>query len=220
MTPDTIFSASIFVQLAFLFYVIGFLFRDEFWLRMLVLIGTVFYIIYYYTAADEPLWAAIWTSVAIGAANLLMMVLILRERSTLGMSKPVLGLYRWFPTLTPGQFRTLLHAAEHKTAEEDVILCHQGVAGQDVFLIAEGEVMIMRGNRRVALSEGVFIGEISFVLGGPATATVVATAGTRYLRWDRAKLQTLTGRSPALSNGLTALFNADVARKLSVSWPE
>ena len=65
-------SAGVFVNLALLFYVLGFLARDEIWLRGLILIGTAFYLIYYYYAADTPLWDAIFASGVLGLANIYM----------------------------------------------------------------------------------------------------------------------------------------------------
>jgi len=55
----SLWSAEIFVYGALLFYVLGFLFRDELWLRGLLFVGTIFYILYYYFAAQSPLWDAI-----------------------------------------------------------------------------------------------------------------------------------------------------------------
>ena len=220
MITDTLFSAGLLVQCAVLFYLVGFLIRDELWLRVLVLIGTGFYIGYYFIAAQSPLWDAIWTSVAIGAVNVVIIGQILRERSTVGMGDRTLALYGWFPTLTPGQFRTLLRQTEIVTAETETVLCTRDRSDHDLFLISAGTVMLERAGKRVELPEGNFVGEISFLLGRPATATVTAAPGTTYLRWDREKLRTLLAKYPALSNAVTALFNRDIARKLALSWPD
>jgi len=61
--------ATVFVQLALLFYVLGFLTRNELYLRVWLLTGTGFYILYYYFVTDVPLWDALWTSAAIGVVN-------------------------------------------------------------------------------------------------------------------------------------------------------
>ena len=45
---DYLTSAAILVQIAFIFYSLGFLARDELWLRCLLLTGTTFYLFYYY----------------------------------------------------------------------------------------------------------------------------------------------------------------------------
>ena len=214
------FTAAVFVQLALLFYVLGFLTRNELYLRLLLLAGTCFYILYYYFVTDTPLWDAIWTSAVIGVTNLALILVILRERTTVGMSKDMLKLYQSFPTLYPGQFRKIMKRADWITAAEDTEICTQGETLANLYLVSQGNVSIRRGDKIVSIGAGNFLGEISFLTGGAASATVTAAKGTQYVRWERLQLTQLMERSPRLSNALRALFNQDIARKLAVSWPE
>lgn len=213
------FSAGVFVQLALLFYVLGLLARNELVLRGMLLAGTVFYILYYYYISDAPLWDAILTSGVIGAANLFMIGVILHEKSTFGMSQDMAALYRSFPTLNPGQFRKIMKHADWVTAQEDHQICTQGVRPQYLYLVSDGAVTLRRNGEDVQIGKGNFIGEISFLLDGPATADVFAPAGAEYVRWNREHLVRLMDRSHRLSNAISALFIKDIARKLSVSWP-
>lgn len=215
-----LFSAGMFVQLALLFYVLGFLVRDELRLRLLILTGSGFYILYYYFISDSPLWDAIAASGAIVTANLCMIGVIAFERSTIGMDAATLKLYQSFPTFTPGQFRKMMRRAETIKADVPASLTREGEVPDWLYMIAEGHVVINRDGRDATISAGNFVGEISYLLKGPAFATVTAPGGTTYLRWNRAALDRLCQKSPAFSNALGALFNADIARKLAVSWPE
>jgi len=215
-----LFSAGIFVQLALLFYVLGLLARNELVLRGLLLTGTIFYILYYYFISDTPLWDAIWTSSVIGVTNLIMIVVILHEKSTVGMSPEMTTLYQSFPTLNPGQFRKIMRHADWITAAEDSTICTRGVRPDYLYLVSEGGVHLHRDGQDVTIGSGNFIGEISFLMDGPATADVVVPAGTAYVRWNRIKLTQLMKKSDRLSNAISALFINDIARKLSVSWPQ
>jgi hypothetical protein len=214
-----LFSAGIFVQLALLFYVLGLLARNELVLRGCLLTGTTFYILYYYFVSDAPLWDAIWTSSVIGTTNLFMICIILREKSTIGMAPEMLTLFKSFPTLNPGQFRKMMTKADWITAERDTQICEHGVGLDHLYLVSSGAMEIHRDGRDVQIGSGNFIGEISFLIGGPATADVFAPKGTRYVRWNRNELKAMMSKSPRLSNAIGALFNTDIARKLSVSWP-
>ena len=214
------FTAAVFVQLALLFYVLGFLTRDELHLRLLLLVGTCFYILYYYYATDAPLWDAIWTSAMIGLTNLTLIVIILRERTTIGMKADMLKLYQYFPTLYPGQFRKIMKHADWITAKSDTVICTQGEVPGYLFLLSDGSVSVERDGKIVRIGAGNFLGEISFLTRGAASATVTASAKTKYVRWERAKLTALMEKSPKLSNALRAMFNQDIARKLAVSWPD
>ena len=71
--------------------------------------------------------------------------------------------------------------------------------------------------RRFPVSDGRFIGEIGYVLDGPATGTVSATAGTRYVAWNTNVLRLLGRKKPGIGIALTALLGEDLARKLSES---
>lgn len=219
MELSYIFSAGIFVQLALLCYVAGMLTRNELLLRLLVLIGTGFYIIYYYFISDTPLWDAIWASAVIGLANLSILFVIMLERSTVGMSAKMIDLYGAFPTLNPGQFRRIMKSADLVLADEDTYICREGERLDHLFLVASGHVRFQRDGVEGHIGKGNFVGEISYLIDGPATADVIVPRGAEYVQWDKANLAKQTQKSPALSNALSALFNRDIAAKLASSRP-
>lgn len=213
-------TANLFVHGALAFYVIGFLVRDEILLRLLILIGSMLYILYYYYISDTPLWDAIWASAVIGLTNIVMIGVIWYERSTIGMSPSLLSLYRYFPTLNPGQFRRIMREASWHVAQADTKITIRSHPLDHLYFITKGDVSIERQGRSSTLKEGNFIGEISFLIGGDATATITVPKGGEYVAWDRDKLETLMRKSLKLSNALNALFNIDIARKLAISTPE
>ena len=215
LTPPTVY-----VHLALLFYVIGFLTRDELWLRVQVLTGTFFYILYYYFISDAPLWEAILASLAIAAANLYSSFIIIRERSTLGMSSEDIALYQKFHTLKPGHFRKVMKTAQRAHLSADTVLLDMNQNVDKLFYIPSGEVQISRGGKTAAVKDGHFFGELSFLKGTPASATVTAKAGADVIMWDQETLRAIMEKSPVISNAIIALFNEDLAAKLAVNWPD
>ena len=212
-------SPTSFVHLATLCYVLGLLTRNELVLRLFILTGTAFYILYYYYVADHPLWEAIATSVLIGSANIPVIVRIFRERSTFGMSEEMLKLYRSFPNFNPGQFRQMMSQAEIiHDCPETMLLEEEKVPGK-LFLTISGDFVVLRGTQHAQIGPGNFLGEISFLLNGPATANVVAKPGASYVVWDTGTLQYMLDTTPAMANAVSVLLNQDVARKLAVSFP-
>lgn len=212
-------SAKVFVHLATICYVLGLLTRRELLLRLLLLSGSGFYILYYYFIADSPLWEAITASVLIGASSLPVIYRIFRERSTFGMSDDMLTLYRSFPTFNPGQFRKMMKRAKIIEATETIPLLEQGVTPTHLYLTITDGFILERDGRNAELGPGNFLGEISFLLGGPATATVKATRGTSYVAWELGSLRYMMDGSPTMSNAISVLLNKDIARKLAVSFP-
>ena len=219
MDLTNVLSAGIFVQLALLCYVLGLLTRRELLLRTLLLVGSMFYILYYYFISETPLWGAIWASAVIGLANLWMIGVILLERTTFGMSPKMIALYRSFPTLYPGQFRKIIQTAEWITAEEDTQISRAGLHLDHLFLVVSGDMILQKDRAKGRIGPGFFVGEISFLINGPASADVIAPRGTEYVRWEKSALAKQTDASPAISNALVALFNRDIAEKLAVSSP-
>ena len=136
------------------------------------------------------------------------------------MSAELLKLYQSFPTLHPGQFRRMMRNADWVTAPEDTILTQEGKRPDHLFLVSKGAVLLQRGRKSIEIGPGNFVGEISFLIDGPASATVTAPKGTEYVRWERSSLVAIMDKSPRLSNALSAMFNKDIAGKLAVSWRE
>lgn len=208
-----------FVHLATLCYVLGLLTRNELRLRAFIMAGSGFYILYYYFIAESPLWEAIAASALIGTASLPVVWRIFRERSTWGMSDEMLALYASFPTFNPGQFRKMMALGEVTDQTEHTVLLKQGVKPTHMYLTISDGFMLSRNTQYAELGPGNFLGEISFLLGGEATATVVAEPGCRYVSWDVRRLHALMERSPRMANAISILLNKDIARKLAVSFP-
>jgi hypothetical protein len=211
--------AESFVHLAVICYILGLLTRNELRLRLFILAGTALYILYYYFIADSPLWEAIFASVLIGAANMPVIYRIFRERSTWGMSEEMLTLYQSFPTFNPGQFRTMMALGEIITQTDKTVLLQQGEQPSHLYLTVSDGFMLTRNTQYAELGAGNFLGEISFLLGGEATATIVAEPGSRYVSWDVTRLHDLMEKSDRMSNAISVLLNRDIARKLAVSFP-
>jgi hypothetical protein len=216
---DYLFSAGIFVQLALLFYCLGFLARDELWLRGLILTGTGFYILYYYFINDTPLWGAIMTSSVLIAVNASMIFVLIIERTTFSMSDQMTRAYGIFSTLTPGQFRKIMTYGHFVTTKEEVEICHEGSKLDKLFAIMEGEIILKKGDVVRSIKAPMFVGEIAFLQGRPASATVTLASGAEYAALDTGKLRELMNKSTPVSNALTALFSYDLANKVERAMP-
>jgi CRP/FNR family transcriptional regulator, cyclic AMP receptor protein len=91
-----------------------------------------------------------------------------------------------FSVLDAGQLERLYDAArvtEHASGEA---LTQEGAIGYRFHLIVEGAASVERGGRDLArLGPGDFVGEISLLGGGHATATVRVTEPTRSVTLQR-----------------------------------
>ncbi len=81
-----------------------------------------------------------------------------------------------FRALTPHQLSNVAEkmTKRHYVAGETII--REGERGEEFFLISDGTVEVIRGDREVAnLGQGEFFGEVALLSGEPRNATVVAT---------------------------------------------
>ena len=212
-------SVGLLVWLAFGAYALGFLFRDELILRSLVIVGSMFYMAYYWTAADVPLWDAIFSTTILLLINVVMCAWIIVERTTFTMSTETAAIYSQFTTLSPGQFRTLMRRAtmhEPKTIE---MLTREGAPVNHLYFVVNGPVEIGKGREWTTVEFPLFIGELSFLRGGSANATIRVSETSKYLSWRHDDLRVMMARKPAFHNAMLALFNFDMAEKVARSMP-
>jgi hypothetical protein len=212
-------SIGVLVYLAFAFDVAGFMARDELWWRMLMLIASGFYLIYYFFVVDQPLWDAIITNGILGAVNLAMIGVVIRERSTLGMGAETLDLFRLFPHLSPGQFRRMMRVADRIEVKGPETLVERHEHPEHLFFVIDGPVTVDKGGELNQIAARTFIAEIAYLTGAPASATVRVDEGAIYLKWPTDKLRDLLHRAPALQTALIASINIDLAQKVAHSLP-
>jgi CRP-like cAMP-binding protein len=82
-------------------------------------------------------------------------------------------------------------------------------------LIYNGQVAVELNGKEVAkLKDGNFIGEVSFITGGAATATVKALQPTRYVAWPKEAIKQLLNRNPSMRFAMQAMLSTDLSKKL------
>lgn len=209
-----------FVYLAFAIQALAFMCRDELWLRILIIVGAFLYMVFYYFAADAPLWAAIVTTAVLAVINVVFIVVIVMERTTLTMTPEETALYAHMQTLTPGQFRSIMKEATWtKDNNGPVVLTREGEPIGNLFFVLSGTAQIGKGDTSGQIEGNLFIGEIAFLTRGPASATVTVGSGATLVSWRHEALDALFVRKPAIKNAVLALFNLDLAAKVAASAP-
>ncbi|GHA45999.1 hypothetical protein GCM10008927_08940 [Amylibacter ulvae] len=216
---DYIFSAAILVHFALLFFSLGFLARDQLILRGLVLIGSAFYILYYFNINDTPLWDAIFASGTMALINFAMICTLILERTTFAMNSDQSVIYQCFPTLTPGQFRKVMRDSETTTASGQTVLCETGHLNERLYLLVAGKAVMYKGGVEYNVPLNSFIGEVGFLNQSAASASVTAQTGAVFVYWQVSDLRKMMRRSAPLNNALIALFSTDLARKVERSQP-
>lgn len=116
-----------------------------------------------------------------------------------------------FEGLSRRHLKQIAEHADEISFREDETIIEADQPGGTFFVIVEGEVKVVRGNRVVARAgPGEFFGEISLLDGGPRTASVVAATPVVAVRLFKASFDKVVTREPKVAAKILAV----VARRL------
>ena len=196
----------------------GFLVRDELMLRVLVFSSTFFDIAFYMLQAPQ-IWGAVVTNSVMVGVNLMMILIIITERSSMFMSAKDRLVFAHFKTLSPGQFRRVNRMARWHVATKDTLLLREGTRDERLFFINAEAFSIAKQGAEYGARGPAFAGEIMLLQGGAASASVWVPEGAVYAEWDAGVLRRAMQKNRALENALIARFGHDLADKVRHSVP-
>ena len=157
-----------------------------------------------------------WLAVFI-AINSFRIVGIIVEHRSIDFSEEELELHETvFQSFSSVEFMKLMRIGEWRVAESGHWFVQQGNTIEGLKLLFNGEVVIERGGKEVGrVRDGSMIGEMSFIQGGAATATVTSTRPCHYIVWPKDKLRQLLKRNPSMDIAMKHVFSMDLTRKLA-----
>lgn len=202
---------------SFLLTALSFYVRDMVSLRVLAIGSGIVGVAYNYFLPAGPLWLVIfWLSVFV-LINITRIVGIILERREVAFSEEEAELHETqFKNFSPVEFMKLLRIAEWRDANSGDVLATEGASVGGLKLLYNGEVSIKKGQQEVGKAhDGAMIGEMSFLKGGHANATVTATSPCRYLYWSGDELKKMLQRNPSMDLAMRHVFSLDLLRKLS-----
>src|SRR5262249_40473588 len=147
-----------------------------------------------------PLWTVIYWNVLFAVINIVQVAIIIKERSGVRFTEEEKELHETlFKNFAPFEFMKLMRIAKWVNANEGQALAVERQPIDSVMLIYNGLVRVEANGQEVAtLKDGNFIGELSFISGGPASATVKALRPTRYVAWPKEAINQLLSRNPSM----------------------
>lgn len=202
---------------SFLLTAMSFYVRDMMLLRVLAIGSGLVGIGYNYFLPAGPLWLVIfWLSVFV-LINIARIVGIVLERREVAFNEEESELYETqFKNFSPVEFMKLLRIGTWRDAKVGDLMATEGETVGSLKLLYNGEVRITRGSEEIGRAhDGAMIGEMSFLKGGEANATVTATTPCRYIFWQADELKKLLKRNPSMDLAMRHVFSLDLLRKLS-----
>ena len=97
-------SLDILVHIGAFLFLLAYLVRDQILLRGLIILGTVFYIVYYFTM-ETPLWSALLWNSSFVVINLIMIGVIYSDRASFVMSEREKNCIRFLTPFRPANLK-------------------------------------------------------------------------------------------------------------------
>jgi CRP-like cAMP-binding protein len=134
------------------------------------------------------------------------------DRGELPLSDPMAGVLEkvlllrdvpLFRGLSGEELYPVAEIATVEAVEPGATVVSQGEASDDLYVVAEGEVAVIKDGQQIAeLHAGKAFGELGVLDGAPRAATIRASKATRLLRIPRVELEGLLDESPELAKGI------------------
>lgn len=203
-------------HLASVLTMVAYLLKDILWLRMLTILSCFAGIAFNYFVPATPLWTVIYWNVLFAIINIVQVAIIIKERSDVHFTEEEKELHETlFKNFAPFEFMKLMRVGKWREAKTGDVLAVEQKPLDAVMLIYNGLVAVEQNGKELAkLKDGNFIGEVSFITEGAATATVRALMPTRYIAWPKSAIKALLNRNPSMRFAMQAMLSTDLSKKL------
>jgi hypothetical protein len=188
-----------------------------FWLRVTAVIGLALEIVYFRMAGGGGLHVGIAWDVVFILINLWQIYrLVAQRRSLASLAEVNLLRQGAFSGLDSSRLAQLLKVGTWQDFAPGLRLTAEGQPVDRLILICRGRAGVEAGGERIAtLHAGAFVGEMAFLSGNPASATVVVEDPVHAFVFDLGKLANLAETSEAVAGDLHRAIGRDLARKLA-----
>ena len=195
----------------------AYLLKDILWLRLLTILSCFAGIAFNFIVPTTPLWTVIYWNILFAVINIVQVAIIIKQRSSVHFTEEEKELHdTLFKNFAPFEFMKLMRVGKWLEAKDGEVLTTEQKPLDSVMLIYNGLVGVESKGEEVAkLKDGNFIGELSFITGGAATATVRALRPTRYVSWPKEAVRQLLNRNPSMKFAMQALLSTDLSKKLT-----
>ena len=204
-------------HLAFLLTAISFYLKDILLLRFLAIVSSLVGIGYNYFLPMGTLWLPIFWLGVFAMINGWRILGIMMDRHSICFNADEKELYETvFNNFSPVEFMKLMRVADWRHAKKNEVFAMEGCPVDGLRLLFSGEVSVQRAGKEISrVRDGALVGEMSFIQGGDASATVKTTVPCRYVYWSKEGLRGLFYRNPNIDVAMKHVFGLDLTRKLT-----
>jgi hypothetical protein len=191
---------------------------DMFWLRVVAMVGLSMEILYFYFSGGDLRTGIGWDIIFI-AINGYQLYQLVKDRYTLRLPEADRELLRSIMKgLNDFQIARLLSVGDFVDVVPGTVLATEQRDLERLVFICSGTAQVTIGGREIAkLVPGNFVGEVAFLTGKPATATVISETDLRTVSFQTDKLNEFIAGESEVAGLIYQLLGRELAAKMKVS---
>ena len=191
---------------------------NVFWLRVIAVIGLIFEIVYFRMSSGDMHTGVGWDAIFIVINLYQIFRLVFDERRLRYMKELHLLSQGAFASLSREQLAQLVKVGSWRTLEPGTQVTREGEPVKDLVLICDGQMVVESQGRTIThLHGGSLVGELAFVSGNAASATVTAQRVTRAFVLEMEKLRKVVRVDDLVASAVDRVVGRDLAAKLQAS---
>jgi CRP-like cAMP-binding protein len=210
---DFVDPANIAGHISYMLLIGSMLMRKMLYLRLMAVAAGTFSGAYYFSLNDSIslFWEVLFTLV--NATQLV--ILFVENRRGRFTAEEQAFIDAVLPTVERAQTRRLMKLGAWTEISDSNILIHEETTPPSLFYVVNGTARVERSGRTLGMvGPGDFLGEMSYLTGKQATATVTSVTPMRYLAFDRTALREYLEKNPDVRHSLESGFNRNLVDKL------
>lgn len=202
-------------HLSYILIALSYHMTSIYWLRVVAVIGLFLEILYFRLTGNNMTTGIAWDVVFI-LINLYHLVWLIRDRMSLRLPEEDAPLLREsLAGLDDAQIARLLRAAEWKSCNPGEILTRQDAPLDSLYFLLSGRASVAVNSSLIThLEKGSFIGEIAYLTGNPATATVTVEEPSRILSFNRVRMAKVIASDETINGIVYQMLGRDLAMKM------
>jgi len=204
-------------HIGFLLMAVSFFLTSIFWLRVFLVLAFAFQIVYF-ALPETPLYTGIAYNALFILINLYRLYMLEQARRLVHAASGGDLLKKGIADLDDEHLAELIEFGEAFDMPPGAVLTSEGEPIEAIYLIAAGHAVAEVGGRRVGqIRAGEFVGEVAFLTGIAATATVRAATPLSVIALDSAKLKAAGEEDPKIAAAIYRGVGIALARKLTAA---
>lgn len=203
-------------HISYILIAISYYLTNIYWLRVTAVAGLTLEIVYFQMSGGAMHTGIAWDVVFIAINAYQIYWLVGERRNFRRMEHAHLLRQGVFQGFSDAQLSRLVTAGSWRILEHGTQLTREGEPVKELVLICNGQAAVeAKGNLVAHLRGGAFVGEMAFVSGNPASATVTVEHTMRAFIFDIEKLRKLIDKDDLVAVAIHRVIGRDLAEKLA-----